>query len=101
MPARQFREGTLASSQCQDDPPNPIKSPPPDPGCPVPSASSPLFELDIWLRAAASDGEALPVMAVRVQGLGEEPGQLGTLSSRIATEAELQRDRILGMPARL
>jgi hypothetical protein len=40
-------------------------------------------------------------MAVRAQGLGEEPGQLGTLSSRIATEAELQRGRILGMPARL
>ena len=37
-------------------------------------------------------------MAVRAQGLGEEPG---TLSSRIATEAELQRGPILGMPARL
>jgi general secretion pathway protein F len=53
------------------------------------------------LSDALADAEALPAMAVRMLRLGEETGQLGTLSSRIAEfyEAKLQRnlDRIVGI----
>ena len=53
------------------------------------------------LSDALADAEALPVMAVRMLKLGEETGQLASLSSRIADfyEAKLQRslDRIVGI----
>ena len=53
------------------------------------------------LSDALADAEALPPMAVRMLRLGEETGQLATLSSRIAEfyEAKLQRslDRIVGI----
>lgn len=53
------------------------------------------------LSDALADIEALPPMAVRMLRLGEETGQLATLSSRIAEfyEAKLQRslDRIVGV----
>lgn len=53
------------------------------------------------LSDALADAEALPVTAVRMLKLGEETGQLATLSSRIADfyEAKLQRslDRIVGI----
>jgi general secretion pathway protein F len=53
------------------------------------------------LSDALADAEALPAMAVRMLRLGEETGQLATLSSRIAEfyEAKLQRslDRIVGI----
>jgi general secretion pathway protein F len=53
------------------------------------------------LSDALADGKALPAMAVRMLRLGEETGQLATLSSRIAEfyEAKLQRsvDRIVGI----
>ena len=53
------------------------------------------------LSDALADAEVLPAMAVRMLRLGEETGQLATLSSRIAEfyEAKLQRnlDRIVGI----
>ena len=53
------------------------------------------------LSDALADAKALPAMAVRMLRLGEETGQLATLSSRIAEfyEAKLQRsvDRIVGI----
>jgi general secretion pathway protein F len=53
------------------------------------------------LSDALADTEALPAPAVRMLRLGEETGQLATLSSRIAEfyEAKLQRslDRIVGI----
>ncbi|HUD88291.1 MAG TPA: type II secretion system F family protein, partial [Xanthobacteraceae bacterium] len=53
------------------------------------------------LSDALSDAEVLPAMAVRMLRLGEETGQLATLSSRIAEfyEAKLQRslDRVIGI----
>jgi general secretion pathway protein F len=53
------------------------------------------------LSDALADAEALPAMAVRMLRLGEETGQLATLSSRIAEfyEAKLQRslDRVVGI----
>ena len=53
------------------------------------------------LSDALADAEALPATAVRMLRLGEETGQLATLSSRIAEfyEAKLQRslDRIVGI----
>jgi general secretion pathway protein F len=53
------------------------------------------------LSDALADAEALPAMAIRMLRLGEETGQLATLSSRIAEfyEAKLQRslDRIVGI----
>lgn len=53
------------------------------------------------LSDALADAKALPPTAVRMLRLGEETGQLATLSSRIAEfyEAKLQRslDRIIGI----
>ena len=53
------------------------------------------------LSDALADTKALPATAVRMLRLGEETGQLATLSSRIAEfyEAKLQRslDRIIGV----
>lgn len=53
------------------------------------------------LSDALADAEALPAMAVRMLKLGEETGQLATLSSRVAEfyEVKLQRsiDRIVGI----
>jgi general secretion pathway protein F len=53
------------------------------------------------LSDALADAKALPATAVRMLRLGEETGQLATLSSRIAEfyEAKLQRslDRIIGV----
>jgi len=53
------------------------------------------------LSDALADAKALPATAVRMLRLGEETGQLATLSSRIAEfyEAKLQRslDRIIGI----
>jgi general secretion pathway protein F len=53
------------------------------------------------LSDALADAQALPSMAVRMLRLGEETGQLATLSSRVAEfyEAKLQRsiDRIVGI----
>lgn len=53
------------------------------------------------LSDALADAQALPPMAVRMLRLGEETGQLATLSSRVAEfyEAKLQRsiDRIVGI----
>jgi general secretion pathway protein F len=53
------------------------------------------------LSDALGDAEVLPAMAVRMLRLGEETGQLGTLSSHIAEfyEAKLQRslDRVVGI----
>jgi general secretion pathway protein F len=53
------------------------------------------------LSDALSDAGVLPAMAVRMLRLGEETGQLATLSSRIAEfyEAKLQRslDRVIGI----
>lgn len=53
------------------------------------------------LSDALADVEALPAMAVRMLKLGEETGQLATLSSRVAEfyEVKLQRsiDRIVGI----
>jgi general secretion pathway protein F len=70
-------------------------------------------EPDSWIRVAdrvrhggklsdaLADAEALPTMAVRMLRLGEETGQLATLSNRVAEfyEAKLQRsiDRIVGI----
>src|SRR5579872_7183148 len=53
------------------------------------------------LSDALADAKALPATAVRMLRIGEETGQLATLSSRIAEfyEAKLQRslDRIIGI----
>jgi len=53
------------------------------------------------LSDALADADALPAMAVRMLKLGEETGQLASLSSRIAEfyEAKLERslDRIVGI----
>ena len=53
------------------------------------------------LSDALADADALPAMAVRMLRLGEETGQLASLSSRIAEfyEAKLERslDRIVGI----
>jgi general secretion pathway protein F len=53
------------------------------------------------LSDALADAQALPSMAVRMLRLGEETGQLATLSGRVAEfyEAKLQRsiDRIVGI----
>jgi general secretion pathway protein F len=53
------------------------------------------------LSDALADAETLPAAAVRMLRLGEETGQLATISSRIAEfyEAKLQRsmDRIVGI----
>jgi general secretion pathway protein F len=70
-------------------------------------------EPEVWIRVAdrvrhggklsdaLADAQALPSMAVRMLRLGEETGQLATLSSRVAEfyEAKLQRsiDRIVGI----
>ena len=53
------------------------------------------------LSDVSGEAEVLPTIAVRMLRLGEETGQLATLSSRIAEfyEAKLQRslDRVVGI----